>query len=86
MVQEATGLVAEVIGFIPEDPLVPASIASATPALELEPRARFCKAIALVALGLEPWAARGAQWADRPAETGSFERAASTFAPIFQEV
>jgi flagellar biosynthesis protein FlhG len=81
--QEDLGMAVEVIGFVPEDDLVREAAAQQRPALDLDPRAPFSRAVALVALHLEQWKGRAEQWARHSQFQGSFERAATTFAPLF---
>ncbi|MCB2187364.1 MAG: P-loop NTPase [Deltaproteobacteria bacterium] len=80
---EDLGLNLEVLGFIPEDDLAREAAAGGHPALDLDPRSPFARAIALLALKITPWAGRGHQWATQTEFTQSFERAATDFARLF---
>lgn len=77
------GLMAEVLGFLPEDPVNAAAAEAGAPALEIDPRAPFCQAMARLGLAIGQWAGRGAQWALQRDFTGGFERAATEFAGVF---
>ncbi len=76
------GLGLEVMGFLPEDEVNREAAAQGLPALDLDPRAPFCQAIARLALGIAPWAGRAAQWALHDRFEGDFERAATEFAGL----
>jgi flagellar biosynthesis protein FlhG len=80
---EDLGLAVEVLGFLPEDEVVRRAGAQGLPALDLDPRSPFCRAVALLASGISPWAGRPAEWAAHREFGGSFERAATGFAPLF---
>ncbi len=77
------GLSLEVAGFVPEDDLVHQAALEGRPALDLDPRSPFCRAVALLAREFTPWAGRPQVWAARDDAPGSFERAATLFAPLF---
>ncbi len=77
------GLMLEVLGFLPEDEVLLEAAARNLPALDLDPRAPYCRAVALLALKLSAWAGRAAAWALHSDLAGSFERAATDFAPFF---
>lgn len=77
------GLAMEVLGFLPEDPVNAEAAEAGVPALDVDPRAPFCQAVARLGLAISPWAGRGAQWALQRDFTGGFERAATEFAGVF---
>ncbi len=77
------GLSMEVLGLLPEDDCVGESGARNLPALDHDPRASFCQAVARLAQAIGAWAGRGAQWAVHRDFQGSFERAATEFAGLF---
>ncbi|MBI5524036.1 MAG: P-loop NTPase [Desulfarculus sp.] len=77
------GLLVEALGFLPEDDLVAEAAALGRPALDVDPRAPFCQGVARLALSIGQWAGRGADWALSRGHEGSFERAATEFAPLF---
>lgn len=77
------GLSLEVLGFIPEDEHARSSTAKGVPALEADPRAPFCRAVALLAWKISPWAGRREEWLAQGDFAGSFERSATEFAPLF---
>lgn len=77
------GMLVEVLGFVPEDDLVAEAAGRGLPALDLDPRAPFCQAVARLGLAIGQWAGRGADWALHRDVEGSFERAATDFAPLF---
>jgi flagellar biosynthesis protein FlhG len=52
-------------------------------ALDLNPRAPFCRAVALLAWKISQWSGKGPAWAAHRVFEGSFERAATEFAPLF---
>ncbi len=81
--REDLGLMVEVVGFLPEDDVVRESAAQNQPALDRDPRAPYCRALALLALHLEPWAGRPQEWAAHRDFSGSFERAATEYAAMF---
>lgn len=76
------GLGLEVLGFLPEDEVNPEAAAQGLPALDLDPRAPFCQAIARLGLAIAPWSGRAAQWALHDRFEGDFERAATEFAGL----
>lgn len=77
------GLLIEVAAFLPEDEVVREAGAQNLPALDLDPRAPFCRAVALLALSLGKWAGRPLELAQHRDFEGSFERAATEYAPLF---
>lgn len=77
------GLMVEVLGFLPEDPVNAAAAQAGAPALDVDPRAPFCQAVARLGLCVGQWAGRGAQWALQRDFSGGFERAATEFAGVF---
>jgi flagellar biosynthesis protein FlhG len=77
------GLLLEVLGFLPEDDVVGEAAARNLPALDMDPRAPYCRAVALLGLKLSAWSGRAAAWAEHRDFGGSFEQAATEFAPIF---
>ncbi len=81
--REDLGLPVEVAGFLPEDDVVREAAARNQPALDLDPRAPFCRGVALVALELAKWAGRAKEWARHRDFEGSFERAATEYAHLF---
>lgn len=80
---EDLGLTLEVMAFLPEDPVVIEAARQGIPALDVNPRAPFCRAIALLGLKLIPWAGRGEQWLAYVDSQDSFTRAATEFAVFF---
>jgi flagellar biosynthesis protein FlhG len=81
--REDLGLMVEVAGFLPEDDVVRDAAAQAMPALDLDPRAPYCRAAALLAWRRETWAGRPEAWAAYKDFEGSFERAATEYAAMF---
>lgn len=77
------GLLVEVAGFLPEDDVVRQAASRNLPALEINPRAPFCRAVAQMALGFSNWAGKPLEWASHRGFEGSFERAATEYAPLF---
>ena len=80
---EDLGMLVEVLGFVPEDEVVARAAAENRAALDLDPRAPFSRAMALLALKISQWAGRGPAWAAHREFTDSFERAATEFAMLF---
>ncbi|MFH1058353.1 MAG: P-loop NTPase [Pseudomonadota bacterium] len=78
------GLMVEVLGFLPEDIIHAAAAEAGAPALDADPRAPFCQAMARLGLIIGQWSGRGAQWALQRDFTGGFERAATEFAGVFK--
>ena len=77
------GLLVEVMAFLPEDELVRTAAQDGHLALDLDPRAPFCQAVARLALRLTPWVGRANQWLEHRAFEDSFERAATEFGLLF---
>ncbi len=77
------GLLVEVAGFLPEDDVMREAASKNLPALEIDPRAPFCRAMAQMALDLGKWAGKPGDWAKHRDFSGSFERAATEYAPLF---
>lgn len=77
------GLSLEVMAFLPEDEVLHLAHAKGVPALDLDPRAPFCRAVALLALRVGEWAGRAGQWAAHSGYQGSFQRAATEFSAMF---
>ena len=77
------GLGLETLGFLPEDDVLRKASAEQKPALDLNPRAPFCQALALVALYISQWSGKAEEWAGFGDTEGGFERAATQFAPYF---
>lgn len=73
----------EVAGFLPEDDVVRDAAVKGVAALDLDPRAPYCRAVALLALHIAPWAGRPADWARHKDFEGSFERTATEYAAMF---
>ncbi|MDR1396405.1 MAG: P-loop NTPase [Desulfarculales bacterium] len=80
---EDLGLNVEIMAFLPEDEVVRESARSGTPALDLDPRAPFCRALTLLGLKLAPHAGKGKQWLEAAESKDSFTRAATEFAAFF---
>lgn len=80
---EDLGLSLEVCGLAPEDEIVSRAAMEGRPALDLDPAAPFCRAVALLASDMAQWAGRSDEWAAHKNFSGSFERAATSFAPFF---
>jgi flagellar biosynthesis protein FlhG len=81
--REDLGLLVEVLGFVPEDEVVAEAAAAGRVALDLNPRAPFCRATALMAWKISQWSGKASAWAAHKGFEGSFERAATEFAPLF---
>jgi flagellar biosynthesis protein FlhG len=81
--EEDLGLSVEIMAFLPEDEVVRESARSGTPALDLDPRAPFCRALALLGLKLAPHAGKGEEWLRAAEAKDSFTRAATEFAAFF---
>ncbi|MGD9124821.1 MAG: P-loop NTPase [Desulfarculaceae bacterium] len=81
--REDLGLNLEVLGLVPEDDILREAAAQELPALELNPRSPFCRAVALMGFRISQWAGRPQQWAALKDFAGSFERAATEYAQIF---
>lgn len=81
--REDLGISVEVLGFLPEDDVCLEAARQGSPALDLDPRAGFCRAVALVAWHIAQWAGKGLEWQRHLEFAGSFERAATEFAPLF---
>jgi flagellar biosynthesis protein FlhG len=77
------GLAVEVAAFLPEDDVVRRAGARGMPALDLDARSPFCQGVALLASEMSAWAGRPAEWAAHREFAGSFERAATGYAPLF---
>jgi flagellar biosynthesis protein FlhG len=77
------GLLVEVAAFLPEDDVVREAASQNMPALDLDPRAPFCRGIALLGLELAKWAGKPGAWAAHRDFAGSFERAATEYALLF---
>ena len=82
-VRDDLGLEVEIIGFLPEDEIVMEAARSGVPALDIDPRAPFCRALALLGYKLSPWAGKPEDWLQAGAAPESFTRAATEFAPFF---
>jgi flagellar biosynthesis protein FlhG len=82
-VADDLGIQVEVLGFLPEDDILRKSAAQGAPALDVDPRAPFCRALAMLGLRLIEWAGKGQEWAAYAAFGDSFTRAATEFAPLF---
>ncbi len=80
---EDLGLMVEVLGFVPEDDVVAEAAAAGRVALDLNPRAAFSRAVALLAWKISQWSGKAQAWAAHKGFAGSFERAATEFAPLF---
>jgi len=80
---EDLGLAIEVLGFLPEDEAVRQAAGQGLPALDLDPRAPFCRAVALLAQRIGQWAGRADEWRAHGAFDDSFQRAATDFAGLF---
>lgn len=80
---EDLGMLVEVLGFVPEDDVVGRAAGENRPALDMDPRSPFGRAVALLALKISPWAEKGPAWAAHKDFTDSFERAATEFAALF---
>lgn len=81
--REDLGLLVEVAAFLPEDDVVRQAASQNMPALDLDPRAPFCRGIALLGLELANWAGKPGAWAAHRDFEGSFERGATEYAPLF---
>jgi flagellar biosynthesis protein FlhG len=77
------GLLVEVTGFLPEDDVVREAASKNLPALDIDPRAPFCRAVAQMAQAMGSWAGKPDDWASHRDFSGSFERAATEYAPLF---
>ena len=80
---EDLGLPVEVFGFLPEDDIVREAAAQGKAALDIDPRAPFCRAVAILGLNIGQWAGRPRDWAAHSDFYGSFERAATQYATLF---
>jgi flagellar biosynthesis protein FlhG len=77
------GLEVEIMAFLPEDKIVGEAARSGVPALELDPRAPFCRALTLLGLKLAPHAGKAKEWLHMSDSKDSFTRAATEFASFF---
>ncbi len=77
------GLSVEVMAFLPEDEVVQRAHSEGVPALDLDPRSPFCRALALLALRVGQWAGRAGEWAAHREYGDSFQRAATEFSAMF---
>ncbi len=82
-VSEDLGIKVEVLGLLPEDDVLKEAGAKSVPALELNPRAPFCRALTQVGLKLAQWAGRPMEWAAHSSFGDSFTRSATEYAPMF---
>jgi flagellar biosynthesis protein FlhG len=81
--EEDLGLSVEIMAFLPEDEVVRKSARNGTPALDLDPGAPFCRALALLGLKLAPHAGKGDEWLRAAEAKDSFTRTATEFAAFF---
>ncbi len=77
------GLLVEVAAFLPEDDVVREAASHNLPALDLDPRAPFCRALAMLALQIASWSGRSKEWALYRDFADSFERKATEYAALF---
>ena len=77
------GIKVEVLGLLPEDEVLRQAAAREIPAMDLDPRAPFCRALTQIGLKLAQWAGRPREWAARSSFEDSFTRAATEYAPMF---
>lgn len=78
------GLALEVMAFLPEDANVAQAARQGVPALDLDPRSPFCRAMAMLALKIALWAGKRELWQQQQASIqDSFTRSATEFAAFF---
>jgi flagellar biosynthesis protein FlhG len=77
------GLLVEVAAFLPEDDVVREAASQSMPALDLDPRAAFCRAVAMLGLEIGRWSGKRKEWALHRDFADSFERRATEYAGLF---
>jgi flagellar biosynthesis protein FlhG len=81
--EQDLGLEVEIMAFLPEDQVVREAASRGLPALDIDPRAPFCRALTLLGLKLAPYAGRPEAWLGLTDNKDSFTRAATEFAAFF---
>ena len=82
-VSDDLGIKVEVLGLLPEDTVLRKAADKGIPAMDLNPRAPFCRALTQLGLKLIEWSGRPQEWESHTAFGDSFTRAATDYAPMF---